>query len=58
MQPRPSAASWLGVKLDPARNENGKTDITGEASAVRVLVIPANEELTDARGVLAGFPPA
>lgn len=39
---------WLGVKIDPAKNElrSGEIrDISAEDSRVRVLVVPTNEEL-------------
>ena len=38
------SAAWLGVRLDAARNEAGESDITGEGSAVEVLVLPTDEE--------------
>lgn len=35
---------WLGLALDPDRNAGGEEDISAETSAIRVLVIPTNEE--------------
>ncbi|WP_269583863.1 acetate/propionate family kinase [Roseibium sp. Sym1] len=37
---------WLGLSIDPARNLDHREDISAEASSVRVLVIPTNEEET------------
>ncbi len=39
----------LGVKLDPQRNSANESLISADDSAVKVLVIPANEELGIAR---------
>ena len=39
----------LGVKLDEDRNEKNEEEISASGSAVRVLVIPTNEELGIAR---------
>ena len=39
----------LGVKLDGEKNERGETEISASDSAVRVLVIPTDEELGIAR---------
>ena len=44
---------WLGVKIDPARNQAGDTVISTDDSQVRVLVIPTNEELIIAEQSLA-----
>ena len=46
---------YLGVKIDPEKNQiRGKEiDIATEDSAVRVFVIPTNEELVIARDTLA-----
>ena len=47
-----SAFEWLGLELDAAANEapgNTERVISTERSRVRVLVIPANEELGIAR---------
>jgi acetate kinase len=45
--------AWLGVELDAAANERGDGVISTQASRVRVLVIPADEEATIVRDVLA-----
>lgn len=47
------AAAWLGVDVDPARNERRETSIGSATSAVQVLVIPADEERAVAEGVVA-----
>ena len=39
----------LGIKLDEDRNEKNEEEISASESAVRVLVIPTNEELGIAR---------
>jgi acetate kinase len=44
---------WLGVQLDAAANEAGKPLISGPKSAVRVYVLPTDEELMIARHTLA-----
>jgi Acetokinase family len=36
--------AWLGVILDERANSNGEVRITSEASAVRVYVVPTDEE--------------
>jgi acetate kinase len=43
----------LGIVLDPARNEAGETVISADGSAVKVLVIPTNEELEMATQAVA-----
>ena len=46
---------WLGVALDPARNEAAagrEADVSAEGARVRTLVIPTNEELIIARDTL------
>ena len=51
---------YLGIALDPARNEQNKGLISSEASRVRVRVIATNEELVMARAAvqaLAGTDP-
>jgi acetate kinase len=48
-----AAAAWLGVDIDPVRNARGEHDIGSATSSVEVLVIPAEEELAVAEGVLA-----
>lgn len=40
---------FLGVELDPARNEAGEQVVSTDASRVSVLVVPTNEELEIAR---------
>lgn len=40
---------WLGVRVDPVANDRTSERISGSDSAVGVLVIPTNEELTIAR---------
>ena len=45
--------AWLGVALDPAANEAGKTLISRQGSGVAVYVIPTDEELMIARHTLA-----
>jgi acetate kinase len=48
-------AAWLGVDLDPARNEKGGPCITTPGSRVAAWVIPTNEELmiaTETRSLL------
>ncbi|PIT01059.1 acetate kinase [Bradyrhizobium nitroreducens] len=40
---------WLGVRIDAAANEETRERISRDDSAVDVLVIPTNEELTIAR---------
>ena len=47
------AAGWLGVSIDPTRNERGETSVASAASDVDVLVIPAEEERAVAEGALA-----
>ncbi|MEW5867556.1 MAG: acetate kinase, partial [Bacillota bacterium] len=46
--------SFLGVKIDPVKNDiKGKeADISAEGSAVKVLVVPTNEELIIARDTM------
>jgi acetate kinase len=46
------AAAWLGVRIDPDRNERGETSIAAAMSSVEVLMIPADEERSIAEGVL------
>jgi acetate kinase len=41
--------AWLGVELDPARNERHGPLVTTDASRVPAYVIPTDEELTIAR---------
>ena len=35
---------WLGLAIDPSRNESGEEDISATGSRIKVLVIPTNEE--------------
>jgi acetate kinase len=54
-------AGFLGVNLDDARNSANETVITTDESAVKVFVIPTNEELVIARDtarLVAGCSPA
>lgn len=41
--------AWLGVRIDPAANDTARERINAGDSAVDVLIIPTNEELTIAR---------
>jgi acetate kinase len=41
---------WLGVRLDADANESGARMISGPESAVKVLVIPTDEQVIIARG--------
>lgn len=41
--------AWLGVRIDPAANDAARERINAGDSAVDVLVVPTNEELTIAR---------
>ncbi|MBR0967647.1 acetate/propionate family kinase [Bradyrhizobium diazoefficiens] len=41
--------AWLGVRIDAAANDAARERISGGDSAVEVLVIPTNEEITIAR---------
>ena len=45
--------AWMGVELDPTRNQAGDTVISTQASPVRVMVIPTNEERIIAEQSLA-----
>jgi acetate kinase len=40
---------WLGVRLDPAANEQSRRSISAHDSKVDVLIIPTSEETTIAR---------
>lgn len=42
---------WLGVGLDPEANESGAMRISRPDSAVKVLVIPTDEQVVIARGM-------
>ena len=43
---------WLDVKLDPQANQSGARLISREDSRVRVLVIPTDEQIVIAQGVV------
>lgn len=45
--------AWLGVRIDLAANDEARERINTDNSAVDVLVIPTNEELTIARHCVA-----
>lgn len=45
--------AWLGVRIDTAANDAARERINADNSAVDVLVIPTNEELTIARHCVA-----
>jgi acetate kinase len=45
--------AWLGVELDPVRNEAHGPRITTDASRIPVYVIPTDEERMIARHTLA-----
>lgn len=45
--------AWLGVRIDAAANNEGRERINASDSAVDVLVIPTNEELTIAQHCVA-----
>jgi acetate kinase len=51
---------YLGVTIDPAANESadGDTEITGSGASVRVLVVPAREDVEIARGTRAILGPS
>ena len=51
-------AAWLGVRLDPAINNDGGPRISATDSAVSVWVIPTNEELMIATHTLAFLSPS
>jgi acetate kinase len=44
-----SEMEFLGIAIDPSKNEKGEIEIQAVESKVRVLVIPTNEELEIAR---------
>jgi len=43
---------WLGADLDRAANEAGETFVQSPASCLRILIIPADEEVIIAREAL------
>ncbi|GAA2874925.1 acetate kinase [Pseudonocardia halophobica] len=45
--------AFLGVAVDPPRNEAGEGEISAAGAAVRTLVVPAREDLEIARGTRA-----
>ncbi|MEH2491992.1 acetate/propionate family kinase [Bradyrhizobium sp. AZCC 2230] len=45
--------AWLGVRIDAAANDAARERINADNSAIDVLVIPTNEELTIARHCVA-----
>jgi len=47
------AAAWLGVQIDADANQRGDAVISPPGSAVMVHVIPADEELAIAEGMMA-----
>ncbi|MEU7814464.1 acetate/propionate family kinase [Pseudonocardia sp. NPDC049154] len=47
--------TFLGVAVDPARNDAGAGEITAVGAAVRTLVVPAREDLEIARGTRAAL---
>jgi acetate kinase len=47
---------WLGARLDPNANASGKLLISHEDSAVKLYVVPTDEELMIARHTLALMP--
>ncbi|MGA0605223.1 acetate/propionate family kinase [Phenylobacterium sp. VNQ135] len=51
-------SGWLGVRLDDAANEAGARSISRPDSGVQVLVIPTDEQVVIARGVLERLSPA
>ena len=44
---------WIGIALDPARNEANETMISKSSAPVTVMVIPTHEDLVIARAALA-----
>ncbi|GGB76082.1 acetate/propionate family kinase [Blastomonas aquatica] len=48
-----NASAWLGVQIDTDANRRGDAVISPPGSAVMVYVIPADEELAIAEGMLA-----
>jgi acetate kinase len=47
--------AFLGVAIDPTRNDANDTEITANDARVRTLVIPAREDLEIARGTRAAL---
>ncbi|HSJ78078.1 MAG TPA: acetate kinase, partial [Erythrobacter sp.] len=48
-----AGTAWLGAEIDAAANQAGLGVISSAASRVSVHVIPADEELAIAEGVIA-----
>ncbi|PTM94186.1 acetate/propionate family kinase [Mycoplana dimorpha] len=44
---------WLGARIDPVRNAAGALDVAASDSAVRLYVVPTDEELMIARHTMA-----
>ncbi len=42
---------WLGIRIDPARNEDGSYELSADDSPVRVFRVPTDEEAMIARHV-------
>jgi len=49
---------WLGVRIDPAANDEARERISDEDSSVDVFVIPTHEELTIVRHCVAVLQPS
>jgi acetate kinase len=47
--------TFLGVRISPPANEDGRTDISAPGAAVRTLVLPAREDVEIARQVRSIF---
>ena len=45
--------AWMGIEIDPSRNEGNERLISRDSAATRVLVIPTNEEVVIARAAQA-----
>lgn len=45
--------AWLGIAIDPQRNEAGEISISSEGSSVKSFVIPTDEEVVLARQAVA-----
>ena len=50
--------AWLGAILDPEANAASATVISADGSAVRLMVVPTDEELIIAQQTLALLPPS
>jgi acetate kinase len=40
---------WMGIEIDPERNDAGQLDLSARTARVAVMIIPTNEELVIAR---------